>query len=407
VKDDKFEGIIAAFILSNAFVLCFEVQYKGLQVGFELQYSGCKEEAHVVWPAADIVFILFDWFFGLVFVCEASVKILVYASRYFCDGWNWLDLTCVLAFVVDKIATALLPINSQALRLLRLLRPARLVRPLRTMESLDSLYVMTTAIKGMSKVVMWAVALLSVMLMTVALFLTQALHTSYFRDVAAGDEKQQKLFEYFGTLTRCLLSMFELTLANWPPVARLLSEEVSEWFVVFCVIHKLTIGFAVIQVITGVILQETFKVAQTDDMIMVRQKKRAFDTMNKKMQTLFEALDHNSDGALDYEEFEIIAHIPEVKMWLASMDVETDDLDTLFRLVDDDHSGTITAEELVSRMPRIKGTARSIDVMALRYELQSAQPSLLAVKPPMSINRQPSPSGSEPRAAPINIAALM
>ena len=39
--------------------------------------------------------------------------------------------------------------------------------------------------------------------------------------------------------------MFEITLGNWPPVARLLSEEVSEFFTFFCVLHKLTIGFVI------------------------------------------------------------------------------------------------------------------------------------------------------------------
>ena len=40
-----------------------------------------------------------------------------------------------------------------------------------------------------------------------------------------------------------MLSMFELTLGNWPPVTRLLSEEVTEWFMLICIAHKLTIGF--------------------------------------------------------------------------------------------------------------------------------------------------------------------
>merc|ERR1719498_1449333 len=170
--------------------------------------------------------------------------------------------------------------------------------------------------------------------MTVALFLTQTLHATYFSDVYASTlsgadlEKHRKLFEYFGSFTRCLLSMFELTLANWPPVTRLLSEEVSEWFMILCLIHKITIGFAVIGVINGVILQETFKVAQTDDMVMVRQKKRATAILRKKMTLLFEALDNSGDGELDYEEFATISEIPEVKTWLAAMEIETEDMQT-------------------------------------------------------------------------------
>jgi len=136
-----------------------------------------------------------------------------------------------------------------------------------------------------------------------------------------------------------------------------------------CVVHKLTIGFAVLGVINGVILQETFKVAATDDVIMVRQKKRTGEIAKQKMRILFEALDVTGDGTLDYEEFKIISVDPEVKTWLASMDIETDDLQTLFNLIDSDGKGGVTIDELSTRMPRIKGTARSIDVLAMRHRL--------------------------------------
>merc|ERR1740130_851063 len=137
------------------------------------------------------------------------------------------------------------------------------------------------------------------MLATCSLFLTQVLHASYFSDMglagmsAEDIERRQKLYEYFGTFTRCFVSMFELTLANWPPVTRLLAEEVSEWFMLFCLIHKMTIGFAVIGVINGVIMQETFKVASTDDIIMVRQKQRAVALLRMKMSMLFDSIDES------------------------------------------------------------------------------------------------------------------
>merc|ERR1719456_1865831 len=168
-----------------------------------------------------------------------------------------------------------------------------------------------------------------VMLCTIALFLSQALHVVYFADKTAANmppeelELKRKLYEYFGSFTRCLLSMFELTLANWPPVTRLLTEEVSEWFMLVCVVHKLTVGFAVIGVINGVILQETFKVASTDNVIMVRQKQRAQKNMRQKMEALFNTLDVSRDGTLAFEEFKLIADHPEIKAWLQAMDVET------------------------------------------------------------------------------------
>jgi len=126
----------------------------------------------------------------------------------------------------------------------------------------------------------------------------------------------------------------------------------------------------VIGVINGVILQETFKVAATDDMIMVKQKRRAKETLRKKMLTLLEALDVSGDGMLDFSEFEIIACQPEVKLWLSSMEIETDDLHTLFKLIDEDNSGFVSSEELTTRIGRLKGTARSIDLLSLKENMR-------------------------------------
>jgi Ca2+-binding EF-hand superfamily protein len=282
----------------------------------------------------------------------------------------------VVTFLVDKIAAALIPVDASTLRLLRLARLMRLVRLLRAMESLDVLYVMATAIRGMRHVVVWGMALLVVMLMMCALIINIVLQGGYFADIGdlSGEDlaTKVKMYQYFGTFTRCLFSMFELTLANWPPVARLLTEEITEWFMLFCIMHKLTIGFAVVGVINGVILQETFKVAGSDDMIMVRQKRRDQASLRAKLSALFEALDYSEDGALDYEEFELISSHPEIRLWLAAMDIETDDLKLLFTLIDTDGSGTVTPMELMTRIPRLKGTARAIDLLALNAKMLGA-----------------------------------
>jgi hypothetical protein len=383
LEDGYFEIIIASCIMASAIVMCFEVQHKGIQLGYDLDYRGCVakgdcSQSEDTWPGAADIFIFFDWMFGILFWIEALAKILCFASGYFCDLWNLLDFGCCLAFAVDKASSVALPLDAYAIRMLRIARLARLVRLVRALESIDHLYIMTTALKGSAGVLGWAIVLLAIMLMAVSLLLTQILHATYFDDMSVANltldqlQTHQKMYEYFGSFTRCLLSAFEMSLANWTPVTRLLSENASEWCMALCLIHKLTLGFAVIGVINGVILQETFKVAATDDWVMVRQKRRAGLIMRKKMMDLFQSIDRGGDGHVSFAEFEMVGKNSEVKTWLSSMDIETDDLHTLFHLIDDDDTGHISAQELAHRMPRIKGAARSIDVLAMAQKLDHA-----------------------------------
>ena len=94
-------------------------------------------------------------------------------------------------------------------------------------------------------------------------------------------------------------------------------------------------------------------------------------THGLKMKALFELLDQNIDGTVDFDEFQVIADSDVAKTWLAAMDVETDDLETLFMLIDVRGHGHITLDELIGGVSRIKGYARSIDVMKIIKSLKS------------------------------------
>lgn len=69
-------------------------------------------------------------------------------------------------------------------------------------------------------------------------------------------EREEKLlFEHFGTFPRAMLTMFQVTLGTWVPIARILQETVGPAMNIFTILHKVTIGFACIGVINGVFMQ--------------------------------------------------------------------------------------------------------------------------------------------------------
>eukprot|EP00928_Gymnodinium_smaydae_P053622 TRINITY_DN3756_c0_g1_i1.p1 TRINITY_DN3756_c0_g1~~TRINITY_DN3756_c0_g1_i1.p1 ORF type:complete len:183 (-),score=33.02 TRINITY_DN3756_c0_g1_i1:248-796(-) len=161
--------------------------------------------------------------------------------------------------------------------------------------------------------------------------------------------------------------MFEITLANWPTACRVLSENVSEWFMPMAIMHKLCIGFAVVGVINGVFMQETFKVASLDDRIMMRQKKRANEIHARKMGRLFDFADESGDGSITLDEWRDITNDPETKLWLASMELDVRDTDQLFLLMDRG-DGQLHRDQLAEGISRLKGPARSIDLESLKRD---------------------------------------
>jgi len=176
-----------------------------------------------------------------------------------------------------------------------------------------------------------------------------------------------EVFKFYGSFARAMLTMFEMTLGNWMPPCRALVENVSEWYMLFSLAHKLIIGFSVVSVITGVFIQETFKVATTDDRIMVMSKERSRNTHAQKMTALFNEADMDGSGFIDYSEYLEIFTTPEIKTWLSAMELDVSDLEMLFEFLDTDRDGRLRLPDLVDGIGKLKGHARKTDLIALHH----------------------------------------
>lgn len=376
VQSALFETTFAGLIVFNALVMAADVQRAGVDIGASLGYAD-YQRVETSLPWAESAFTVLEYIFGVAFTMEILLKILALGLSFAKDLWNWFDTFLVACWYVDTVGQDLLPVNTTLLRLLRLMRLLRLLRLVRLIKTFDSLYLMTTALKGSALILTWACVLLLVLQVLIALLLNQVLYDSYLDEESVDINDRLDVYEYFGTFTRSMLSMFEITLGNWPPVCRRLSEKVSEWFMLLCILHKLVIGFAVVGVINGVFIQETFKVASSDNQIMMRQKERSSNLHEMKMRQLFLEADNDGDGFVSAEEWrELVSH-PAVQLWLGSMDLDAADADGLYKLIHDlDQDGDLTMDELIRGVARLKGAARSYDLQMLLRQVSALTDSV-------------------------------
>jgi hypothetical protein len=242
--------------------------------------------------------------------------------------------------------------------------------------SCDSLFLILTAIKGSLSVLAWSSLLLFAFLLLFALGLNQTLVT-YIENPRVKSVNKETAFRYFGTFSRSILSMFELTLGNWVPINRFLIEEVNEWFIWFALLFKLTFGFAVVAVINGCFIKETFKAAEQDDELMIRQKQQEAKMHVRKMTKFLALADSSGEGRVSESEFIRVLKNDEVKQWLAAQGLDPSDAHSLFLLMDDG-SGELTAEELVHGVASLKGPARSLDLARLISNVEAKEMRILS-----------------------------
>merc|ERR1711920_222442 len=177
---------------------------------------------------------------------------------------------------------------------------------------------------------------------------------------------------YFGTTSRSFLTMFELTLGNWVPVTRALVESVSEWYLPILLLYQVVVTFAVIRVITGIFMHETFQVAGSDDDLMIAQRERQIKKNKQKMEHLFMEADTSGDGILSSDEFKDIVEDHRVKVWLSAMDLEVEDAQKVFDFVEKSgKSGEgVSAVDFVMGLKHLKGSARSMDLCMLMQDIR-------------------------------------
>eukprot|EP00971_Amphidinium_carterae_P014772 291550-Amphidinium_carterae.1 len=209
-----------------------------------------------------------------------------------------------------------------------------------------------------------------ILLVMTGLLVPSIVGGGYLKDVDGHPAEDRMLVHsYFGTFTKSLLTMFELSLANWMIPSRILTEKVSEWYILYSIPHRLVIGFAMVTVLGAVFIQETFQIAKNDNAVQLNMRNRIIKHHIAKMQMFFEEADADGSGVVDREEFIQIVSKPAMSLWLSAMGLDVHyDSETLFQLIDNGDE-QLTATELLEGVARMKGFARNIDSTILHAEL--------------------------------------
>jgi hypothetical protein len=195
------------------------------------------------------------------------------------------------------------------------------------------------------------------------MILSQLLN-DYFESVNFDDQKSmdetREVFSYYGTFSRAMVTMFEVSLANWAVPCRILLNNAGEGYAMIVLLYKITCGFAVLNVIAAVFIQQTMKIMQQDTDIMVMEKQRAEMNFDKKMRKLFQMLDISADGHISINELEAKMDDPEAKLQAYFLGIDLKDIEDMFDLLENPES--MTVEDFLAAAGTIRKQAKTIDI---------------------------------------------
>jgi len=226
------------------------------------------------------------------------------------------------------------------------------------------LFLLLKSIRAAVGASFWSFVLLLLIMIVAGLMMSQLTQPT-MSDESMPIDVRLRLFEHFGTFTKTMVTMFEITTANWVPVARLAMTHIGEPLAFMIILYRCVFCFAVVNVVRAVFMAETFRVANADDDVAMIKRDRAAAFMLAKMKAVFLALDRTGDGFVTWTEFSSMLQDDEVKNFMSMLDLDVHDCCNVFRILDTDGSGGVTCEEFMEGVKAIRGCAKRIDVATL------------------------------------------
>jgi len=390
------ESTVAAVDMLNMVTSCL-LTLNVVILGVELQYRGYKAASSSGfvpagrWPDLDLFFKVCSLVFTVLFLLDLIFRVTVLRRSFFrrrgtIQLLNWFDVVLVLGSCLCLLSSHIGNYYNMTImtKLFGCLRVIRMYRVIETVKVFAKLKVLVNTVMASFLALFWGVFLLVIVMLVSALFLCQALTTS-IEDNELAIETRRWLYLMYGTSTRSFYTVFELTFSGcWPNYVRQLVEEVNVLYSVFFVFYIIAVTFAIFRIITALFLRDTMALAASDAEVAVQARMAEKQRYASNLLDFFLAADLSGDGFLSQEEFDYILENQKVKSWLSVMDLDIHETEEFFDLLAGD-DGKVSSEEFVEGILRLKGQARSQDLVAVRYQAQKMALEISDIKQALTI----------------------
>eukprot|EP00928_Gymnodinium_smaydae_P005884 TRINITY_DN12039_c0_g1_i1.p1 TRINITY_DN12039_c0_g1~~TRINITY_DN12039_c0_g1_i1.p1 ORF type:complete len:607 (-),score=107.34 TRINITY_DN12039_c0_g1_i1:305-2125(-) len=318
--------------------------------------------------------------FVFIYLVEIIAKLTVHRLYFFCNlemAWNWFDFLLVVQAITDLIITYFVNVDSgnvSFIRLMRLLKIGKILRVFRAIRFLQELRVMLVSIINCFTALFWAFVTLALILYIFALMYVQSM-IAFVEDPGfdKDDSVTQEVYKYFGSLETAALSLYQCASGgiDWWRVYAIVQLRGA----VECAGFLFFIGFfnfAVLNILGGIFIEKALVAAQPDRESMALEQRRTEEKEAQELQRMISAMDADGSGTLTVEEFATAVENRYAKAYLSSLGLDIHDAVFFFNtLAELQGSDELDIGEVVSRLTRMKGNAKALDLQSVAFEIST------------------------------------
>lgn len=374
VNHPAFDSVCASMIIMNSVLVGASTDY----------LTDHDKEADVMTVIAYIC----DCFF----LIELLIRMRVAGWDYFKSEdvhWNIFDMSLVGISIIEFVGQMGFGVSGgsigSAVKTLKLMRVLRIFRVFRFFRELSLLVIM---ISDSMKPLMWALVMLFIIIYVFSIVFTAAA-SDHLKENDVLDSKcafDSKIKWRYGSLPKSIYTLVQAMLGgvSWGEVADPLLDigwmPVLQFF-----IYILFTMLAVLNIITGVFVDNAVSTARQEREYLIEKERELREKYLVEMREIFDDMDKDKSGTITLEELREYFEDVRVQTYFHVLGLDAYDTERLFKLLDDDRSGSVEVQEFLDGCLRLKGEARSIDMFSIISQLGDLVPMIQDIQKHLGI----------------------
>ena len=275
------------------------------------------------------------------------------------DWMTVLDIVIIACGWVEVIMNSIgtgLGFRIAVLRAMRLIRIFRLARLLKRIRPLKELHKLVMMMATCFRTLLWSCLLCFVVMTVWSMLMVETIYPALlemWKDNGTFDDCPQCRRAMSSVMDANLL-LFKTVIAgdSWGEIAVPVIQEYPATAVIF-VGSLLTLVCGVLNVIVAVVVDTFAEARQNDVQNLAEEMEDEIEHDRKELAKLFDKIDKDGSGELTLQELvEGAREDPAFQSRLRVMDIDENDLEDLFHMIDVDQSGTVEAAEFIGPLSR-------------------------------------------------------
>jgi hypothetical protein len=316
------------------------------------------------------------------FCAELLIRIAAFRRKFFCGAeymWNYFDTFLVITAIAEELLSSL---NLSFVRILRLSRLVRAGRIIRVLHFFKSLRLMVICIFHSLASLFWALLLLFLIMYLFSIcclngataWLREHPDAAFAppvdftdRDTLGDREMRDTLHQMYKGLFRSLLSLLMAISGgvDWYDAVRPFMG-IDPIYTVMFLMYILFVVFGVLNVVTGVFVESAMQLRDRD--LLIHSEMERTEEFLNDMRELFLEADADNTGRMCWNELKDYFKNERVVAYFTVHQLDVSDAYFIFKLLDTDGSGEIEIDEFAMGCMRLKGQAKTSDMLRIMQE---------------------------------------